>query len=215
MFRHIDSLSQLKFWNRISLWWQFPSSTNFSFLSLLFQKKNRRSITVVEWFVWQTLFMLSACTVFENHRKSLLQHCERSELRLHYSFWKPEACGQTVLSDRSVLIGQKLVENAKMPKFICDILSNFQTMCKSPDSLIMKLWFLAPLDENAKNARAWWKNWLLRGFKFEKQKKKVIEKTSSLGLANCAKENCSSWVLGRFVVFLDSSRHLLREAKKH
>ena len=26
-------------------------------------------------------------------------------------FWKPEACGQTVLPDRSVLIGQKLVEN--------------------------------------------------------------------------------------------------------
>ena len=39
------------------------------------------------------------------------------------SFWKPKACGQTVLPDRSVLIGQKLMENAK-----CDILSNFQTM---------------------------------------------------------------------------------------
>ena len=23
-------------------------------------------------------------TVFENHRKSLIQHCERSELRLHF-----------------------------------------------------------------------------------------------------------------------------------
>ena len=34
-----------------------------------------------------------------------------------------EACGQTVLPDRSVLIGQKLVENAKIKK--CDILSNF------------------------------------------------------------------------------------------
>ena len=30
---------------------------------------------------------------------------------------------------RSVLIGQKLVENAKLQKFKCDILSNFQTMC--------------------------------------------------------------------------------------
>ena len=29
------------------------------------------------------------------------------------SFWKYEACCQTVLSDRSILIGQKLVENAK------------------------------------------------------------------------------------------------------
>ena len=44
------------------------------------------------------------------------------------SFWKPEACGQTVLPDRSVLIGQKLVENVKIQKFQCDILSNFQTM---------------------------------------------------------------------------------------
>ena len=44
------------------------------------------------------------------------------------SFWKPEACGQTVLPDKSVLIGQELVENAKTQKFKCDILSNFQTM---------------------------------------------------------------------------------------
>ena len=35
------------------------------------------------------------------------------------SIWKPETCGQTVLPDLSVLIGQKLVENAKiqMPHF--------------------------------------------------------------------------------------------------
>ena len=32
-----------------------------------------------------------------------------------------------MLPDRSVLIGQKLVENAKIKKFKCDILSNFQT----------------------------------------------------------------------------------------
>ena len=43
-------------------------------------------------------------------------------------FWKPEACGQTVLPDRSVLIGQKLVKKAKKQKFKFDILSNFQTM---------------------------------------------------------------------------------------
>ena len=40
-------------------------------------------------------------------------------------FLKTEACGQTVLPDRSVLVGQKLVENAKIQKFNCDILSNF------------------------------------------------------------------------------------------
>ena len=44
-------------------------------------------------------------------------------------FSKPEACGQTVLPDRLVLIGQKLVEYAKIQKFKCDILSDFQTMC--------------------------------------------------------------------------------------
>ena len=31
-------------------------------------------------------------------------------------FLKPEACGQTVLPDRSILIGQKLAENAKSKK---------------------------------------------------------------------------------------------------
>ena len=38
-----------------------------------------------------------------------------------WRFWrffrKPEACGQTVLSDRSLLKGQKLVENAKLQIF--------------------------------------------------------------------------------------------------
>ena len=41
------------------------------------------------------------------------------------SFWKPEACGQTVLPDRSVFIGQKLMENAKNQKFMWDILMIF------------------------------------------------------------------------------------------
>ena len=30
------------------------------------------------------------------------------------SFWKPEACGQTVLPDRSISIGQKLVKKTKI-----------------------------------------------------------------------------------------------------
>ena len=63
-------------------------------------------------------------TVFENHRKSLIEHCERSELCLqkfiknakNSQFW-PEACSQPVLQDRSLLIGQKLVQNAKIEKF--------------------------------------------------------------------------------------------------
>ena len=36
-----------------------------------------------------------------------------------------------MLPDRSVLIGQKLVENAKIQKFKCDILRDFQTLWTS------------------------------------------------------------------------------------
>ena len=44
------------------------------------------------------------------------------------SFWTPAACGQIGLPDRSLLIGQKLVENGKIEKVKCDILGNFQTL---------------------------------------------------------------------------------------
>ena len=45
------------------------------------------------------------------------------------SFWKPKACGKTELPDRLALIGQKLVENAKIQKYKCDILGDFQILC--------------------------------------------------------------------------------------
>ena len=35
-----------------------------------------------------SLFVVNIHTVFENHRKSLIQHCERSELRLHFEWTK-------------------------------------------------------------------------------------------------------------------------------
>ena len=60
-------------------------------------------------------------TVFENQRKCLIQYCERNDLRLHFEQTqinkKSRACSQTVLPDSSILIGQKLVENAKIQKF--------------------------------------------------------------------------------------------------
>ena len=84
--------------------------------------------------------------MFENHRKSLIQHCERSELRLHFEWTnlyqkcqkmanfgeslKPEAYYHTVLPDRSILIGQKLVENAKIEKVNLDILVIFKQHVK-------------------------------------------------------------------------------------
>ena len=54
---------------------------------------------------------------------------DKSSLQSLASFWKPKACGQTVLPDRTILIGQKMVENAKNKKFKCDILGDFQTLC--------------------------------------------------------------------------------------
>ena len=47
------------------------------------------------------------------------------------SFPKHEACGQTVLPDRSILVGQTLVENAKITKLQWDISCNFQTTFRS------------------------------------------------------------------------------------
>ena len=72
-------------------------------------------------------------TVFENHRKSLIQHniasygatftfwvaknsLKMPKMVILASFWKPEDCGQTVLPDRSLFLGQKLLENAKIEK---------------------------------------------------------------------------------------------------
>ena len=66
-------------------------------------------------------------TVFKNHRKSLIQHCERSELGLHFKWTKVdqkcsilasflETYGQTVLPDKSLFKGQKLVENGQFLK---------------------------------------------------------------------------------------------------
>ena len=40
-----------------------------------------------------------------------------------------ETYGQTVLPDRSLFIEQKLMENAKIKNFKCDIFTDFQTMC--------------------------------------------------------------------------------------
>ena len=36
----------------------------------------------------QTVFQQGTYTVFENHRKSRIQHCERSELDLHFEWTK-------------------------------------------------------------------------------------------------------------------------------
>ena len=42
--------------------------------------------------------------------------------------WQPELFGQAGLPERSLFIGEKLVENGKTEKFKCDIFSDFQTL---------------------------------------------------------------------------------------
>ena len=73
--------------------------------------------------------------MFENHRKSLRLHFEWTNVNqkcqnwsILASFWKTEVCSQTVLPERSILIGQKLAKNTKIQKFKCDILGDFQTL---------------------------------------------------------------------------------------
>ena len=69
-----------------------------------------------------TFSKIAVHTVFGNYRKGLIQHCERSKLHLYLERTKlienaKNLSLQSVLTDRSILIGQKLVENAKTSKF--------------------------------------------------------------------------------------------------
>ena len=79
-----------------SLWWS-ENSKKFGFCTTFFQvisslwwittlKKNtaRWRFLVFLKRMYSTLAFFSNLTVFENHRKSLNQHCKRSELRLHF-----------------------------------------------------------------------------------------------------------------------------------
>ena len=83
--------------------------------------------------------------MFENRPESHIQHCERSELLLHFEwkkyiknakngpFWRVfeslklavKQCYQT----GQFQWDKKLVKNAKLQKFKCDILGDFQTLC--------------------------------------------------------------------------------------
>ena len=60
------------------------------------------------------------------------------------SFKWIEACGQLVLPDSSILIGEKLVENAKIEKLKWYILCDFQTLCTRQSSvkfdIFLKTW---------------------------------------------------------------------------
>ena len=101
-----------------------------------------RSLASSSWIFQEHFYSKAVRTVFENHRKSLIQHCERSELRLQIEWTKVNSKCQKwyILKTWSlwsnsvtchvtfnwINIGGKC-QNKK--KSICDILSNFQTLC--------------------------------------------------------------------------------------
>ena len=66
-------------------------------------------------------------TVLENIAQSRIQHLQPSGQKVIKSAKNCAYCGQEILPDRSLLIGQILVENVKIHK--CDVLSKFQTWC--------------------------------------------------------------------------------------
>ena len=78
--------------------------------------------------------------MFENHRKSRIQHCERSELRLHFEwinaknspFWRVFEKLKLVVKQcyqiGHFFIEQKSVENVKIKNIKWDILRNIQTL---------------------------------------------------------------------------------------
>ena len=100
------------------------------------------------------------------------------------SFWKPEACGQTVLPDRSVFIGQKLVENGKIQKFKCDILSNFQTMWTDSNhqylisTVEIRYWWSTKVNQKAFSTRKLY--YILSLFFSSKDKRNRLQITNTI-----------------------------------
>ena len=56
-------------------------------IAVLDLKKHFQSCSLCSVLTWVQNHWFQ-CTLFENHRKSLIQHCERSELRLHFEWTK-------------------------------------------------------------------------------------------------------------------------------
>ena len=90
----------------------------------LFFKDRTRSLKITEKVSCNIASEASYVYILSGQKS--IKKCQKWSILASIS--KPEACGQIVLPDRSVLIGQKLVENSKTKKFKCDILSNFQTL---------------------------------------------------------------------------------------
>ena len=142
--------------------------------------------------------------MFEDHRKSLIQYRERSELRLqvdkssskmpktvHFeSFWKAEPCCQTVLPDRPFLIRQKLLKNTTY-------LRNFQTLynCSIFHFSLFSQWHESHLAK-WKAVLNWWSRQIMFHFKIAPLTKKVGEKWSTKRLLPNLKDSIPQSVKG-------------------
>ena len=72
------------------------------------------------------------------------------------SFWKLDAWGQTVLPDRSILIGQKLVENAKIEKFNwTKIEEKWKLLLTQPLHIIFELCQFCPIKNELSGNTIW------------------------------------------------------------
>ena len=111
--------------------------------------------------------------MFEIHPKSRIQYCERSELRLHFkyqkfiesakngqfgNFLKNWSYLKTVLPDRPISKGQKLVKRAKIEKLTMRHFGRFSTIVRmgkkrAHKSLVWYEW--------------WWKRLLLALHQFQ------------------------------------------------
>ena len=146
----LDRCRRLLLVSRWSLYWSFCASKNEnrwtlwlvdgqSLTPVLLLELHELFLPIQDLKAWSESFAdLDSVTVFENHNKSRIQHCERSELRLHFQwtkliknaknspfwrvFWKPKACGQTVLPERTKIGGTCQSSKIQMRHF--DIFSN-------------------------------------------------------------------------------------------
>ena len=90
--------------------------------SLISMQQSSLGLKITEYVSFNITSEASYANILSGH------HIKCQKFTILASFWKPKGCGQTALPDRSIFIGQKLVENAKIQ--MRDILSNFQHTLK-------------------------------------------------------------------------------------
>ena len=81
------------FWEGVGFAWGYGAEHIYEHVEDMLGHKINPWLKICWKYVSPFVIMVSShhscqITVFENHRKSLIQHCERSELRLHFEWTK-------------------------------------------------------------------------------------------------------------------------------